>query len=127
MVGLLCSGSADVRRLRTERTKGGRIAFRRFEYRGMVHTAWIFRDAVRQKVNHLKLHPFIGSIEWQLTTSAHEYRYLLLKPYKIIYSDKDDVIRIHLFWHTRRNPNSLVNYPIGLNEPSEPYGTNKDR
>ncbi len=59
-----------------------------------LHTAYKFRDAIRQKINTLKQHPFIGSIEWQLTTSEYEYRYLLLKPYKIIYSIKDDVIRI---------------------------------
>lgn len=31
----------------------------------------------------LKDNPLIGSIEWELTDEEHEYRFLLVKPYKI--------------------------------------------
>jgi hypothetical protein len=37
----------------------------------------------------LKDNPLIGSIEWELTDEEHEYRFLLVKPYKIIYSVKN--------------------------------------
>jgi hypothetical protein len=57
-----------------------------------------------------------------LTDEEHEYRFLLVKPYKIIYSVKGDIIRIHFFWHIHRNPDILKDYPIGVCEEAPPYG-----
>ncbi len=76
--------------------------------------------SIRNKIDSLKTFPLQGNIEWQLTTADHEYRYLLQKPYKIIYSIKDKTIRIHLFWHSRRNPSTMSTATFGVCEPSIP-------
>ena len=70
-------------------------------------TALKYKEKLREKINTLKQNPLIGNIEWMLTDEEHEYRFLLVKPYKIIYSVKGDIIRIHLFWHIHRNPDIL--------------------
>ena len=85
-------------------------------------TALRFKEGIRKKISMLKDNPLTGSIEWELTDEEHEYRFLLVKPYKIIYSVKGDIIRIHLFWHTHRDPDILRNYPIGVCEAVAPYG-----
>ena len=87
-----------------------------------IRTALVFKEKIRERINSLKQNPLIGGIEWLLTDGEHEYRYLLVNPYKIIYSIKDDVIRIHLFWHTHRSPDTLKDYPIGVCEEVTPYG-----
>ena len=79
-------------------------------------TALKYKEKLREKINTLKQNPLIGNIEWMLTDEEHEYRFLLVKPYKIIYSVKGDIIRIHLFWHIHRNPDILKDYPIGVCE-----------
>lgn len=71
------------------------------------NTALRFKEAIRQAIASLKQTPLIGSVEQELTTNEHEYRFLQVKPYKIIYSVADDTIRIHLFWHTSRNPQAM--------------------
>ena len=81
-----------------------------------------YKEKLREKINTLKQNPLIGNIEWMLTDEEHEYRFLLVKPYKIIYSVKGDIIRIHLFWHIHRNPDILKDYPIGVCEEALPYG-----
>ena len=85
-------------------------------------TALKYKEKLREKINTLKQNPLIGNIEWMLTDEEHEYRFLLVKPYKIIYSVKGDIIRIHLFWHIHRNPDILKDYPIGVCEEVPPYG-----
>lgn len=85
-------------------------------------TALRYVRKLREKINELKLHPRAGSIEWMLTDKEHEYRYIFVKPYKVIYSIKGDIIRIHLFWHTYRNPDILKDYPIEVCEAPSPYG-----
>ena len=71
------------------------------------NTALRYKAAIRQNISILKSNPFAVSIEHELSDDTHEYRYLLVKPYKIIYSVKDDFVRIHFFWHTSRNPDDL--------------------
>ena len=70
-------------------------------------TALKYKEAIRHTILHLKQHPFMGSIEGNLSDTKHEYRYLLVKPYKIIYSVKDETVRIHFFWHTSQDPDTL--------------------
>lgn len=72
-----------------------------------LHTALRYKATIRQSISILKSNPLAGSIEHELSDDAHEYRYLLVKPYKIIYSVKDDFVRIHFLWHTSRNPIDL--------------------
>ena len=67
-------------------------------------TALRYIQKLRENINGLKQHPLAGSIEWLLTDKEHEYRFIFVKPYKVIYSIKGEIIRIHLFWHTYRNP-----------------------
>lgn len=81
-----------------------------------------YKEKLREKINTLKQNPLIGNIEWMLTDEEHEYRFLLVKPYKIIYSVKGNIIRIHFFWHIHRNPDILKDYPIGVCEEAPPYG-----
>ncbi len=77
---------------------------------------------MRERMNLLKLFPTMGNIEQSLTTTEYEYRYMYHKPYKIIYSVQESVIRIHLFWHTYRNPDDLSEYTFGVCESQPMYG-----
>ena len=85
-------------------------------------TALRYIQKMRENINGLKQHPLAGSIEWLLTDKEHEYRFIFVKPYKVIYSIKGEIIRIHLFWHTYRNPDTLKSCPLEVCEPSSPYG-----
>lgn len=89
-------------------------------------TALRYKEKLIERINALKQNPFIGSIEWLLTDKVHEYRFILVKPYKVIYSVKGDVIRIHLFWHTHRDPDTLRDYPIAVCEEAPPYGNTSE-
>lgn len=71
------------------------------------NTALRYKATIRQSISLLKSNPLAGSIEHELSDETHEYRYLLVKPYKIIYSVKDEFIRMHFLWHTSRNPIDL--------------------
>ena len=47
-------------------------------------TAARFKETLRQTIALLKQHPLMGSVEPELSTDCHEYRYLLVNPYKVI-------------------------------------------
>lgn len=70
-------------------------------------TAARFKEALRKSIALLKQHPLMGSVEPELSTGRREYRYLLVRPYKIVYSFADETVRIHLLWHTSRSPQSM--------------------
>jgi plasmid stabilization system protein ParE len=86
-----------------------------------------YKEKLREKINTLKQNPLIGNIEWMLTDEEHEYRFLLVKPYKIIYSVKGDIIRIHLFWHIHRNPDILKDYQDKIFQKIEKAEINKEQ
>ncbi|HJA83255.1 MAG TPA: type II toxin-antitoxin system RelE/ParE family toxin [Candidatus Bacteroides intestinavium] len=71
-------------------------------------TAARFKETLRQTIALLKQHPLMGSVEPELSTDCHEYRYLLVNPYKVIYSVTDETVRIHLLWHTGRDPRTMA-------------------
>lgn len=84
-----------------------------FRY-GKEHFGWNaamrYKNTLRKSISALKQNPLMGCVEQELCDGGStEYRYLLVKPYKVIYSVKGDVIRVHLFWHTSREPRTLAN------------------
>ncbi len=72
----------------------------------------IVADAYKLKIKNtiklLKQNPEMGQEEYTLCNRNNTYRYLLILPYKIIYSIKDDSIRIHFMWHTSQSPEKMA-------------------
>ena len=64
---------------------------------------------IRDKVSELYSNPYIGQKEEFLSDRPEDYRYCLVKNYKIIYSVNEDlqIIKITDVFDTRQNPIKL--------------------
>lgn len=67
-----------------------------------------FKENIMLKTKLLKTFPQMGMIEPSLEGNQIVYRYILEASYKIIYSIEGDLIRIHIFWNCRQEPNDLA-------------------
>lgn len=69
-----------------------------------------FKFKISSAIKLLKSSPEMGQEEYTLCTTNKTYRYLLVLPYKIIYSIDKDTIRIHFLWHTSQAPDKMKMY-----------------
>lgn len=67
---------------------------------------------IKEKIDALKSHHFIGQIEELLVNREFEYRYLVCRNHKIIYRvDKDEkLIRIVDIFDCRQNPTKMKDF-----------------
>ena len=73
-----------------------------------IHTARKVRDKYRNDINLLKEEPNLGFEEYLLKNCGTlEYRSLVIKNTKVIYTIHPDYIFIHMLWNCRRQPESL--------------------
>ncbi|MCF6222650.1 MAG: type II toxin-antitoxin system RelE/ParE family toxin [Flavobacteriaceae bacterium] len=61
-------------------------------------------------IEKLENNPFIGQHEELLKNRKHEYRSLISKNYKIVYTidDLNQIIRIYDIFDTRQNPKKII-------------------
>jgi toxin ParE1/3/4 len=64
-------------------------------------------DIIFEKVEILRDFPRMGQIEPMLKDSDKEYRYLVEKPFKIIYSIQNGNVYINRVFDSRKNPRKL--------------------
>ena len=64
---------------------------------------------IKNSVDRLANHSFIGQEEGSLRNLAKEDRYLVMGSYKVIYRVKNHTIYILAVFDTRRNPQSIEN------------------
>lgn len=69
-----------------------------------------YKLEIRDTIKLLKRNPEMGQEEYTLCNKNYTYRYLLVLPYKIIYSIREDTIRVHLLWHTSQSPEKMIAY-----------------
>lgn len=71
-------------------------------------TAQKIRDKYRKDISSLKDQPHLGFVEPALkNTGTLEYRSLLIKYTKVIYTVHTEHIFIHLLWDCRQKPKTL--------------------
>ena len=81
-----------------------------FDYHKTKASSSIARNLVKlivQKAQTLESNPFVGVKEPLLSNRPFEYRYLVVKSYKIIYRFNDNLIRINTVFDCRQNPDKL--------------------
>lgn len=81
-----------------------------FDYHKTNISSKIARNLVKsivQKAQILESNPFIGVKEPLLSNRPFEYRYLVVKNYKIIYRFNDQFIKINMVFDCRQNPIKL--------------------
>ena len=66
------------------------------------------RDEIENKIFLLKSFPDMGTVELLLEKEPVNYRYLVIKHNKIIYTVEDNYIFIHLLWDCRQDPQHLI-------------------
>ena len=76
-------------------TFGKRIAFR-------------VKSEIEKKVFLLKLFPNMGTVEPLLEEEPLVYRYLVFKHNKILYTEEENYIFIHLLWDCRQDLGHLM-------------------
>lgn len=77
-----------------------------------------YKLEIQSSIKLLKQNPEMGQEEYTLCHKNYTYRYLLVLPYKIIYSINDDTIRIHFMWHTSQSPDKMIAY---VSDDSNPF------
>lgn len=78
-----------------------------FDYHKAKASSVVARKLVKsivQKTLILELNPFVGVKEPLLSGRPFEYRYLVVKSYKIIYRYNDNIFRINMIFDCRQNP-----------------------
>ena len=81
-----------------------------FEYHKTKASSDIARNLIKsiiQKTQILESNPLLGVKESLLCDRPFEYRYLIVKNYKIIYRFNDKLIKINAIFDCRQSPNKL--------------------
>lgn len=74
-----------------------------------VATAYKVRERVLNNVLSLSRNPNLGFVEEELSgISSLEYRSLIVKQTKVIYTVHESYIYIHLLWNTMKDPATLA-------------------
>jgi plasmid stabilization system protein ParE len=82
-----------------------------FEFHKTRASATVARNLVKTIIQNtmiMESNPFIGVKEPLLSDRSFEYRYLIVKNYKIIYRYDDNIVRINMIFDCRQDPGKMV-------------------
>lgn len=82
-----------------------------FEFHKTKASSSVARNLVKAIIQNtmiLESNPFIGVKEPLLLGRSFEYRYLIIKNYKIIYRYSDNIVRINMIFDCRQDPGKMV-------------------
>ena len=69
-----------------------------------------FRKTIIDRIDELRLQPERYPPEPLLSHRKENFRFILVKPYKVIYEFANQEVRILFLYNTRQNPDKILEY-----------------